>query len=220
MRSSYSTAFWGVSDHAPISFCPLYPHSSPGITLTLLTADSAIRSSAYFLNAADGSSWVAAIVIVACMPPGPSSRPPTSPVPADIDHWSGTPTVILGACGSSTSAVIRTLGLMLCEHATVFGGTGARVVGTTPYAGWSPCCVGAAVADRGDNDVTAFGPASPATGTPSLVRTHAVSKHASASAAHPTRFISLSRNPALTLVPNPRTACRIRQRSPVRWCHL
>jgi hypothetical protein len=72
------------------------------------------------------------MVIVASMPPGPSSFPPTSPVPAVIDHLSGTPTVILGACGSSTSAVIRTLGLIVCEHATVFGGTGARVVGTTP----------------------------------------------------------------------------------------
>ena len=43
-------------------------------------------------------------------------------------------TVILGACGSSTSAVIRTLGSIVWEHATVFGGTGARVVGMTPYA--------------------------------------------------------------------------------------
>src|SRR6185312_7723063 len=142
MRSSNSTAFWGVSDHAPISFCPLYPHSSPGSTLTLLTADSAIRSSAYFLNAAAGSSWVTAIVIVASMPPGPASRPPTSPVPADIDQRSGTPTVILGACGSSTSAVIRTVGVIVCEHATVFGGTGARVVGRPPYAEPSPGCAG------------------------------------------------------------------------------
>jgi hypothetical protein len=219
MRSSYSTAFWGVSDHAPISFCPLYPQSWPGSTLTLLTADSAIRSSVYFLNAAAGSSWVTAIVIVACMPPGPSSRPPTSPVPAVIDHLSGTPTVILGACGSSTAAVIRTLGLIVCEHATVFGGTGARVVGTTPYTDWSLCCVGCVVADGGDG-VTAPGPPSPATGTPSLVRTHAAIRQASASAAHPTRFISLSRKPGRTLVPNPRTACRRRQRSPVRWCHL
>src|SRR5689334_20030639 len=134
MRSSYCTAFCGVSDHAPISFCPLYPHSPPGITLTLLTADSAMRSSVYFLNAVAGSSGVAAMVTVASMPSGPSSRPPTSPVPADIDHRSGTPTVILGACGSSTSAVIRTLGLIGCEHATLFGGTGALVVGRTPYA--------------------------------------------------------------------------------------
>jgi hypothetical protein len=74
------------------------------------------------------------MVTVAAIPAGPSSRPPTSPVPAVIDHLSGTPTVILGACGSSTSAVIRTLGSIVWEHATVFGGTGARVVGMTPYA--------------------------------------------------------------------------------------
>src|SRR6202008_288449 len=117
-----SVALCGVSDQAPISFCPLYPHSSPGITLTLLTADSPSRSSAYLRNAAAGSSGVAAIVIVASMPPGPSSRPPTSPVPEVIDHLSGTPTVILGACGLSTAAVIRTLGLMVCAHATVLGG--------------------------------------------------------------------------------------------------
>src|SRR5262249_39729213 len=150
-------AFCGVSDHAPISFCPLNPHSSRGSTLTVLTADSAIRSSAYFLNAAAGSSRVCAMVTVASMPPGPSNCPPTSPVPAVIDHLSGTPTVILGACGSSTSAVIRTLGFIVCEHTTVFGGTGARVVGATPYACWSPPgCVGVLVADGGD-DPTALG---------------------------------------------------------------
>src|SRR5215510_11171429 len=154
MRSSNSTAFCGVSDHAPISFCPLNPHSSPGSTLTVLTADSAIMSLAYFLNAAAGSSRVCAMVTVAAMPPGPSNRPPTSPVPAVIDHLSGTPTVILGACWSSTSAVIRTLGRIVCEHATVFGGTGARVVGTTPYADWSPPC---RVAD-GDDPTALEGP--------------------------------------------------------------
>src|SRR4029077_16526734 len=120
MRSSNSTAFWGVSDHAPISFCPLYPHSSPGSTLTLLTADSAIRSSAYFLNAAAGSSWVAAIVTVADIPSGPAILPPISPEPADIDQPSGTPTVIFGASGSLTWAAIRTPGLIGCEQAIVF----------------------------------------------------------------------------------------------------
>src|SRR4029077_18051029 len=82
MRSSYSTAFCGVSDHAPISFCPLNPHSSPGITLTVLTADAAIMSSAYFLNAAAGSSGVCAMVTVAAIPAGRSPRPPPSPGPA------------------------------------------------------------------------------------------------------------------------------------------
>src|SRR5215207_8065504 len=188
MRSSYSTAFCGVSDQAPISFCPLYPHSSPGITLTLLTADSAIKSSAYCRNAAAGSNWVGAIVIVACMPAGPSSRPPTSPAPADIDHLSGTPTVMRGACGSSICAVIRTLGMIVWEHATVFGGTGARVVGTTPNED-SLCCGGRAVADGGVELIPPGRP-SAATGTPSLVRTHAAIKHASASVANPARLIS------------------------------
>ena len=59
--------------------------------------------------------------------------------------------MILGACGSSTSAVIRTVGLIDCEHATVFGGTGARVVGTTPYADSSLCCDGPGGADGADD---------------------------------------------------------------------
>src|SRR4051812_27025803 len=124
MRSSNWVAFCGVSDHAPISFCPLYPQSSPGSTLTLLTADCSIRSSAYFLNAAAGSSLVAAIVTVVDMSSGPVSRPPMSPEPADVDQPSGTPTVILGAAGSPTEAVIRAVGPTGCEQATVFGGTG------------------------------------------------------------------------------------------------
>jgi hypothetical protein len=40
--------------------------------------------------------------------------------------------VIRGACGSSTCAVIRTAGLIGCEQIVVFGGIGARVVGSTP----------------------------------------------------------------------------------------
>src|SRR5258705_1835273 len=155
MRSLNSTAFWGVSDHAPISFCPLNSQSSPGSTVTLLTAASSIRSSAYFLNAATGSSWVGAIVTVADIPSGPVSWPPISPEPADIDQPSGTPTVILGACGALTSAAIRTPGLIGCEQATAFGGTGARLVGTTPNADWSDSCVGCAVADGADDAAVA-----------------------------------------------------------------
>ena len=207
-----STAFCGVSDQAPINFCPLYSHSSAGMMLTLLTADSAIRSSAYLRNAAAGSNWVCAIVTVAHIPCGPSSRPPTSPDPAVIDQPSGTPTVILGARGSSTSAVIRTAGLTGCEQATVFGGTGARVVGTTPGADSSASWVGRVVADGADD--VAVAASSPATGTPSLVRTHAASTQASASAAHPARFISPSRKRARIPVPDPRTACPRHLRSP------
>src|ERR1700682_4268171 len=183
MRSLNSTAFWGVSDHAPISFSPLYSHSWPGSTLTLLTAASSIRSSAYFLNAAAGSSWVWAIVTVAVIPPGPASWPPISPEPADIDQPSGTPTVILGACGSLTWAAIRTPGLIGCEQATVFGGTGALLVGTTPNAEGSDSCVGWLVADGADGaDDAAVVPESAATGTPSLVRTAPAAHQASPSA--------------------------------------
>src|SRR4051812_45629441 len=124
MRSSNSTAFCGVSDHAPINFWPLKPHSSPGSTLTLLTADSSINLSAYAVKAAAGSSWVTAIVTVASMPAGPCSPPPPAPAPDDIDQPSGTPIVIRGACGSSTSAVILTAGLIGWVQAVVFGGIG------------------------------------------------------------------------------------------------
>src|SRR5258705_2910975 len=150
MRSLNSTAFWGVSDHAPISFCPLNSQSSPGSTVPLVTAASFIRSSAYFLNAAAGSSWVGAMMTVADIPSGPASWPPISPEPADIDQPSGTPTVILGAAGSSTRAVIRTPGLIGCEQAMVFGGTGALLVGTTPNIDRSDSFVGSVLAHRAD----------------------------------------------------------------------
>src|ERR1700730_16796443 len=162
MRASYWTAFWGVSDHAPISFCPLYPHSSPGSRLTLLTADSAIRSSAFFLNAAAGSSWVWAIVTVACMPRGPSSRPPISALPPDIDQPSGTRIVIRGARGSLNPAVIMTAGLIVGVQVAVLAGTGARDVGTTPNVDGSASCGGPVVADGGDEVILP----GPATGTP------------------------------------------------------
>src|SRR5258708_37723017 len=147
MRSSNSTAFWGVSDHAPISFCPLNSQSSPGSTLTLLTAAPSIRSSAYFLNAAAGSSGVGAIVTVAVIPSGPASLPPISPEVADIDQPSGTPTVIFGASGSLTWATIRTAGLIGCEQAIVIGGTRPLFVGTTPNIHGSDSCRGCARPD-------------------------------------------------------------------------
>src|SRR5690242_19412455 len=130
-----------------------------------------------------------------------------------MDHLSGTPTVILGACGSSTSAVIRTLGSIVWEHTTLLAGTGTRVVGTTPKED-SVCGVGAVVVD-GDDGTTAAGPPGSATGTPSAVRAHAANRQASASVVSPMRFISLSRKPERTRVPSPRTACRRRQHSPV-----
>ena len=51
MRSWNSTAFCGVSDQAPINFCPLYSHSSAGMMLTLLTAD--------------GRAWLAEVALPA-----------------------------------------------------------------------------------------------------------------------------------------------------------
>ena len=125
---------------------------------------------------------------------------------------------ILGACGSSTSAVIRTAGLTGCQQAMVFGETGARVVGITPGADWSASSVGRGVADGADDVAVAAD--SPATGTPSLVRAHAARTQASASAAHPARFISPWRRRARILVPDPRKACPRHLRSPMRWCHL
>src|SRR5712671_4399162 len=211
MRSSYWTAFWGVSDHAPISFCPLYPHSSPGSRLTLLTADSAIRSSAYFLNAAAGSSWVWAIVTVACMPRGPSSRLPTSPLPPDIDQPSGTPIVIRGARGSSTPAVILTAGLIVRVQVAVLGGTGARDVGRTPNVDGSASCVGPVIVDGGD-DAIPPGPASPATGTPSLVLTQAdtntAARQSRMNVVHRISFINPSRTPAQVPFPASHTVRR------------
>jgi hypothetical protein len=109
----------------------------------------AIASPAYLVNAAAASSCVLAIVTVADVPPGPANFPPTSPDPRVIDQPWGTPTVTRGAFGSSTLTANPTGGLTGCEQVMVFGGTGIRVVGTTPCGDWSAWRVGAGFTDGG-----------------------------------------------------------------------
>src|SRR3954470_7825586 len=171
MRSRNSTDCCGVSDHAPISFCPLKPQSSAGSTLTLLTADTAITLSAYSVNASAGSSFVCAIVTVANMPSGPCSRRPTSPEPGSCDQPSGTATVTVGAAGSDTCATADTDGSTGCGQPTAAAGAGLRVVVTMPGAAGPASSVDfVGFCGRSAVVVAAF---SLRTATPSSVRTQA-----------------------------------------------
>jgi hypothetical protein len=83
--------------------------------------------------------------------------------------------------------------LIGCEQAMVFGGTGVRVVGTTPGGALSASWVGLVVAD-GDDVLTPRSAASPVTGTPLLVLTQADTKtaarHSGTNVVHRRGFIN------------------------------
>jgi hypothetical protein len=93
----------------------------------------------------------------------------------------------------------------------VFGGIGARNVGTTPYMDWSASCVGRVGADGGE-DVITPGPDSPATGTPSVVLTQAAPRtaamHSRTNVVHRVSFINPSRRPAQVPFPASHTGRR------------
>src|SRR5882762_8809487 len=138
--------------------------------LTLLTGDCDITRSVYSRKAAAGSSPDGAIVTVADMPSGPSMRAPTSPDPGDEFQPGGRATVILGAVGSETAAVITVPGLAGAAHVTASTGTGTWIVGTTPGGAWSLAEDGGAAPGSG---FALASRAEAATGTPSLLRTQA-----------------------------------------------
>ncbi|SBS78722.1 exported hypothetical protein [uncultured Mycobacterium sp.] len=178
----------------PISFCPLKPQKSPGNRLSVLIGYLAMTSSPYRVNAALGSSGVAAMVTSATMSSGPDSSAPTSPVPGVDDHPGGIRTVILGAAGSLTAATA--VGPDCSDrHTVASGGMGARVVSSTPGSEDSGTSV-TLVDGEVDEDATAVDDvdASTFTGVPSLLRAHAATPGAAnnttAAAAHTSRVTS------------------------------